>query len=176
MTEDPQRVTASKPLQSETWFMLAMKEYDYHQKAIDKFDGERQRVRSWAITVAGALFAASASQDDSRIVLGAVVTTAFFFWLESTFVHYETGVLQRLRRIDKMVSTYLETGEGPCDFRFGTSQAYFSARRTYGEVSPESESDLRPSWYKANFQRSNRDIWLFHLVLIGVVVSAYVVL
>lgn len=96
-----------------------------HQ-ALDKFDTSRFTIKNWAVTSTGALLALSVNAKNSGIALVAFVIIPLFAYLELLYMYIQTGVLERINRVEQLLDSTLHGRVSLADggYRFGTSQAF----------------------------------------------------
>ncbi len=101
-------------------------EFEYLQKANDKFDVSRFTIKNWAVTTTGALLALSVTADSSGLALLGLVTVAVFAYLEVLYIYIQDHVIARCNRVEELLDSTMRT-DGPLamdDYRFGISQGF----------------------------------------------------
>jgi hypothetical protein len=104
---------------------LLLKDFDYAQKAIDKFDAQRFQIKNWAITTAGGILAIAFGTRLPVVALSGVVTTVFFAFLEIVYTMMQAGVIARSNRLENLINaSRTEQSARLPDYSFGISQAF----------------------------------------------------
>ena len=101
-------------------------ELDSLQKDLDKFDNSRFTIKSWAVTVTGALLALSVNAKNSGIALIGLVIVPLFAYLELLYMYLQTKVISRADCIEHLLNSTM-WADGPLaedKYRFGTGQAF----------------------------------------------------
>src|SRR2546425_816563 len=89
----------------ETKYEILMKEWDYTQSHIGRFDTIIFQVRSWAITALTGLIAVSASQGKPRLMLLAMLVTGLFWINDGLQKSFQRRFILRSREIENYLSS-----------------------------------------------------------------------
>lgn len=102
---------------------LAMREYELHQQAIQKFDGHRLQTRNWAVVVITAALAIAFSSAAPAIAVLAVAATGAFAVSEALHMALTLSVIQRTEELEPLIRP-TATPEQLSEYQFGVSSAY----------------------------------------------------
>jgi hypothetical protein len=123
---------------------LSLLEYDYLQKAVDKFDGQRFQLRNWCILIIGAILAL-AFQSHSSTVAGLAVGTVLFFALsEGLYISMQRAVISRANELERVINSLAASGSP--EYTFGISQAFVGK----GKVRDAVKLLWRPGWLQTH--------------------------
>jgi hypothetical protein len=87
-------------------------EYQRLQASIDKFDDRLFKIKGWAITVAGALFALGVQGNRPIIIAAGAVVVAFFGFLEVIYVDLLSLTIKRSDDVEALLESARRTGLG----------------------------------------------------------------
>jgi hypothetical protein len=106
-------------------------EYDYSQKAIDKFDEYRARLKSWMITAAAGITAVAFSAHNSLIFWAGGLMVLFFGLSEMSYVDIQEDVIARNRELEKLLDSLSRSEIGPEHdaYQFGLGKVFFGSGR-----------------------------------------------
>lgn len=106
-------------------------EYDYSQKAIDKFDEYRARLKSWMITAAAGITAVAFSAHNSLIFWAGALMVLFFGLSEMSYVDIQEDVIARNRELEKLLDSLSRSEIGPehDGYQFGLGKVFFRSSR-----------------------------------------------
>ena len=125
---------------------LILVEYEYLQKAVDKFDGQRFQLRNWCVLIIGAILAL-AFQSHSRPVAGLAVGSVLFFTLsEGLYISMQRAVINRANDLEKVIRELLAGDGAPVPYMFGISQAFEGK----GKVRDSLKLLWRPGWLQTH--------------------------
>lgn len=111
---------------------LVLLEYDYLQKAIDKFDAQRLQLKNWCAVVCGAILAI-AFQSSSRSIAVLAVGAALFFGLsEGFYLSLQSAVIRRSNLLEAGINDRDEWANDPDLYQFGVSQAFAGVTGMWG--------------------------------------------
>ena len=106
------------------WMPLLLREYEYHRTGIDKLDSQRLQIRSWAITVIGALVAVSFSAKVELLPFSGIAIVLLFGFLETVYMGMQHDVIQRSNQLERILNHYRMDGALQEPYEFGVSHAY----------------------------------------------------
>ena len=92
-------------------------EYDYSQKAIDKFDEYRARLKSWMITAAAGITAVAFSAHNSLIFWAGGLMVLFFGLSEMSYVDIQEDVIVRNRELKNCSTRSVDPRSGRSTMR-----------------------------------------------------------
>lgn len=105
-------------------------EYDYSEKAIDKFDEIRARLKGWMVTGATGVTAAAFAVRDSSVFWAGVVMVVLFAFSELSYIDIQEDVISRGRQLDELIDA-LSRGEVTPEheiYRFGIAKVFGGGR------------------------------------------------
>jgi hypothetical protein len=141
---------------------LALREYELHQQAIEKFDGHRLQTRNWAVVVVVGALAIAFGADSSGIALLGVAASGAFAISEALHMALTLSVIERATRLEPLLAP-TPPGNSLAEYEFGVSNAYRHRTTLYGAVS-------------LLFSRDRWHISFFYSALaVGAVVSAVII-
>ena len=106
-------------------------EYDYSQKAIDKFDEYRARLKSWMITGAAGITAVAFSAHNSLIFWAGGLMVLFFGLSEMFYIDIQEDAIARNRELGKLLDLLSRSEIGPEHdaYQFGLGRVFFGRGR-----------------------------------------------
>ena len=87
-------------------------EYDRLQASIDKYDDQRAKIKGWAITVAGALFAFGVNLGQPALVAAGALLVLFFGYLEAMTMGIQVAVIDRSNEVERLLELARREGFG----------------------------------------------------------------
>lgn len=102
---------------------LVLREYELHQKAIEKFDGHRFQIRNWSILIVVAIVTVAVQSDEPGVALIALVAAGVFAVAEAFHLALTLSVIDRATDLEEL----LVPGAPPevlMAYHFGVSSAY----------------------------------------------------
>jgi hypothetical protein len=111
--------------ETNTVFELMRLEFDRLQASIDKFDDQRFKIKGWAITAAGALFAVAVNVHESVLAIAGAVLVLFFGYLEVVYMNMELHAIRRCNDVEALMNR-AATGLPPKndEYIFGLGQTF----------------------------------------------------
>jgi hypothetical protein len=88
-------------------------EYDRLQASIDKYDDQRFKIKGWAITAAGALFAFGVNMTQPALVAVGALLVLFFGYLEVMTMGVQAAVIARSNEVEGLLESARRDGVGP---------------------------------------------------------------
>ncbi|GIJ46581.1 hypothetical protein Val02_34670 [Virgisporangium aliadipatigenens] len=88
-------------------------EYERLQSSNDKYDDQRFKIKGWAITVAGALFALGANTKAPALPLAGAFLVLLFAYLEVMFMRLQTVIVARSNEVESLLESLRRNGPGP---------------------------------------------------------------
>jgi hypothetical protein len=101
-------------------------EYEYAEKAVDKFDEFRARLKSWVLTGATGITAAAFAVRDSRVFWAGVLMVILFAISELSYIDIQEDAAARSRELDALIDALSRGEPGPEHeaYRFGIGKAF----------------------------------------------------
>ena len=127
-------VTVSNETAQARQIRLLELEFEYLQKANDKYDNSRFTIKNWAVTVTAGILALSVNAKNFGVALVGFVIVPLFAYLEVLYMYIGDNVVKRCNEIEHLLQYAMRTDgvlleEG---YKFGISQAFigkFEAKR-----------------------------------------------
>lgn len=86
---------------------LVMKELDFLQSNITRYDTVSLRIKTWSIATWSALCAYSVTENQNWIVLAAIFAVLCFSFLELTYRAYQLRFITRMAFVERAINTGL---------------------------------------------------------------------
>jgi hypothetical protein len=105
-------------------------EYDYSQKAIDKFDEYRARLKSWMITAVAGIAAVAFSAHNSPIFWVGGLMVLLFGLSEMFYIDIQEDAIARNRELEKLLDSLSQGSVGPEHdaYQFGLGKVFGGGR------------------------------------------------
>jgi hypothetical protein len=105
-------------------------EYDHSQKAIDKFDEYRARLKSWMITGAAGITAVAFSSHNPSIFWAGGLMVLFFGLSEMSYIDIQEDAIARNRELEKLLDSLSRDEVGPEHdaYQFGLGKVFGGGR------------------------------------------------
>ncbi|MEU5789091.1 hypothetical protein ABZ754_15345 [Micromonospora purpureochromogenes] len=105
---------------------LLLLEFEYLQKAIDKFDALRLAIKGWTVTTVGALIAVGVTTATTLVPLLGLFVVLFFAYMEIVYLDVQLGVKRRSEQIDSYLH---DPAIAAGSYQFGMRHAFLGRFR-----------------------------------------------
>ena len=98
---------------------------EYLHRTIDKFDNQRFSIRSWTVTMGGALLALAVSTKNASVPIIGLFAVIFFAYLEIVYMDMQVRVMARSTRVGQLLHSLVSDPSTlpDGDYEFGISAA-----------------------------------------------------
>jgi hypothetical protein len=105
-------------------------EYEHSQRAIDKFDEYRARLKGWMITGAAGIAAVAFSAHNSSIFWAGALMIIFFGLSEMYYIDIQEDAIARNRELERLLDSLLKSGVKPEHeaYQFGLGKVFGGGR------------------------------------------------
>jgi len=105
-------------------------EYEHSQRAIDKFDEYRARLKGWMITAAAGIAAVAFSAHNSSIFWAGALMIIFFGLSEMYYIDIQEDAIARNRELERLLDALLKSGVNQDHeaYQFGLGKVFGGGR------------------------------------------------
>lgn len=105
-------------------------EYEHSQRAIDKFDEYRARLKGWMITVAAGIASIGFTVHNAVIFWAGGLMIFFFGLSEIYYIDIQEDAIDRNRELENLIDQLLKSGPGPEHeaYKFGLGKIFGGGR------------------------------------------------
>jgi hypothetical protein len=137
---------------------------EYLHRTIDKFDNQRFSIRSWTVTMGGALLALAVSAKNVGVPIVGLFAVAFFAYLEIVYMDMQVRVMARSTRVGQLLHSLVSDPSTlpDGDYEFGISAALGKDPFRWANV--------------PNILRSRPESYMFYLGLMAAMILSAVLI
>jgi|ERR1700733_1641891 len=105
-------------------------EYEHSQRAIDKFDEYRARLKGWMITAAAGVATVGFTVRNPAIFWAGALMILFFGLSEMYYIDIQEDAITRNRELERLLEGLLKSGVGPGHeaYEFGLGKIFGGGR------------------------------------------------